>query len=147
MFDLDQLWEDPQAGAKTQAQDLMTLPISIVPAQRPPLENAARIDRRRRAAVHLDPLPPEKLEALLAQKESKRCKTTRVSPTAPYFPELDVPLSLISENKWSIIGAVAGTMKRAHVPKDMLRMFRDHSESIKDYENLMALVRRWIKTS
>lgn len=138
-FDLAQIWAvDEEAERPDPIHRIM----SLVPAQR----QAEKIDRRRRAEPRPQP-KPEQLEEQLAAKESKRCKTLRVSAKPPYFPEIDVPLSLISENKWSIIGAVAGYMKRAHAPKEMLRMFRDHSEKAPGYDELMSIVRRWIKTS
>lgn len=87
------------------------------------------------------------LELALAARESNGSTEISISTCSPYFPTIDTPLSLISENKWSIIGAVAGDMIRAGAPKSMIKMFRVHSEQTRDHDELMELVKRWVETS
>lgn len=86
------------------------------------------------------------IELAVVKRAAKSSEIT-VSETCPYFPSVNSPLSLISENPRSAIAVVAGDLIRANAPKSMIKCYRDTAEKAKDYDEVVTISKRWVVIS
>jgi len=62
----------------------------------------------------------------------------------PKYPEIEVQLSGVDSNAWSIIGTVSRALKAAGVSAEELKQYSEESRS-GDWDNVIETAMRWVE--